>query len=428
MPKAKSKATVKLPTLKLFDHQQKVVDAFKRGIRKFFLVWHRRGGKDTFGLDFARERMEEQPANYWHLFPAQTQARRAIWNGIDKRDGRRFIDRAFPDAIRESTNATEMSISTRKGAFWQMLGSDNYDRMVGSNPAGIVFSEWALCDPAARDYISPILMENKGWEMYITTFRGRNHAWRMYNTVKDLPDWYVDVRTIRDTVKHNGQPIMTDAEVEKQIKEGMSRARAMQEFYCDPMATNIGTVLARHNTFLNATDPIVVRPSERTLRVAWGMNGAGIAAVAFTGKDIYGVHQFPERDIIECVQAVARRHPNRSLIHHGKDLDPTIFCDLDGAGMGVIAVPSDKHMVIGNASMFLSGARATSAAREQLIDFTGDYTPFRDPVVDDTAEDAAVDTGDALLEALAIANGVQPVFAGFGMKPMDYSQIDRGVI
>jgi phage terminase large subunit len=43
-----------------------------------------------------------------------------------------------------------------------------------------VFSEWALSNPQAWSLIRPILLENNGWALFITTPRGRNHAHRMF--------------------------------------------------------------------------------------------------------------------------------------------------------------------------------------------------------------------------------------------------------
>jgi hypothetical protein len=40
-----------------------------------------------------------------------------------------------------------MFIRFKTGATWQVLGSDRYDAAVGSPPAGITFSEWALSLP-----------------------------------------------------------------------------------------------------------------------------------------------------------------------------------------------------------------------------------------------------------------------------------------
>jgi phage terminase large subunit len=40
----------------------------------------------------------------------------------------------------------------------EVVGSDRFDSAVGSPPAGITFSEWALSNSAAWAYLAPILV------------------------------------------------------------------------------------------------------------------------------------------------------------------------------------------------------------------------------------------------------------------------------
>jgi hypothetical protein len=406
--------------LKLYPHQQAVVDRFKlEQMLRFFLAWHRRAGKDVFGLDFGRERSQERVGSYWHLFPFHVQARRAIWKGIDARTGERFVDRAFPEAMREHTNDTEMSITFKNGSTWQMLGSDNYDRLVGANPAGVLFSEYALCDPAAWDYIRPILVENKGWAMFITTFRARNHAWRMYETLRSNPNWYVDLRTIDDTCRNDGSPIVTAADVEKEIAEGMSRSLARQEFYCDPDAANTGTVFGRQYNRLLQIDPGSWDINNRVVRVAWGLRDEGIVAIVYQDDFIIGATTFLERNITDAVQIIAQRYPQSPLVHAGVNLDPSLFAGLDGAGVVSINAPS-QHMQDGRTAALLNICKMTSAARETLADFCMTYTPYRD------SNDEATLTHPAMAEALMVMQQARmPRKKG---QPLSYSQYDRGVI
>jgi hypothetical protein len=56
-----------------------------------------------------------------------------------------------------------MFIKFNNGSTWQVVGSDNFDRLVGASPLGVVFSEWALAKPDAWTYMRPILAENGGW-------------------------------------------------------------------------------------------------------------------------------------------------------------------------------------------------------------------------------------------------------------------------
>lgn len=207
-------------------HQSEAHAAFKAGQRDQYHIWHRRAGKDWFGIDVAREMMRQEVGTYWHLLPKHVQARRALWSGIDHQSGRRFMDIFFPDAV--AINNTEMLVESAEGSTWQLLGSDNYDRMIGSNPRGVVISEWALCDPRAYDYIRPILRANKGWVIFITTFRGRNHAYRMYNELKDRSDWYVTKKTVLDT------KLISEEDIQKDRETGMSERLIRQEYYCEP--------------------------------------------------------------------------------------------------------------------------------------------------------------------------------------------------
>ena len=115
-------------------------------------MWPRRAGKDTVSLNWTCREALMKPGNYWHLFPEQTQARKAIWNGIN-RHGQRILDQAFPPEVCESRHEQEMLIKFKSGSTWQLGGSDRYDALVGSNPRGVVFSEYAIANPRAYEFV-----------------------------------------------------------------------------------------------------------------------------------------------------------------------------------------------------------------------------------------------------------------------------------
>ena len=164
-------------------HQLPFFKAMDSGKKRGCLVWHRRAGKDSASLNFAAKKAFERVGNYWHCLPKIAQARKAIWNGVDGQ-GRRIIDQAFPKEIRAKTSEQEMMITFLNGSTWQLVGSDNYDAMVGSNPIGIVFSEYSIADPNAWSYFRPMLAENGGWAVFIYTPRGKNHGYQLYNMAK----------------------------------------------------------------------------------------------------------------------------------------------------------------------------------------------------------------------------------------------------
>lgn len=234
-------------------YQQAALDAFHAGKRRLLLVWHRRAGKDRFGLELVRDELETSIGGYWHLYPLHVQARRAIWQGVDPATGVPFMSSIFPASMRADTHDRDMLITFKNNSTYQLLGSDYYDRLVGSNIRGVLFSEWALCDPRAWPYIMPILVENGGWAVFITTYRGRNHAYQMAKRLAGSPEWYVDVRTILQTTRHDGTPVVSEADVAREresvIATTKSAARAdatiREEFYCDPMASLPGSIYGK---------------------------------------------------------------------------------------------------------------------------------------------------------------------------------------
>lgn len=218
-------------------YQQDVLDARAAGINRFCLPWHRRAGKDTFALDFTRREIEQKPGTYWHLFPEQDHARKAIWDGRAS-DGERFLERAFPEELRKSTHNHTTSIEFACGSLWQMRGSDNYNKLVGGNVLGCVLSEWSLCDPKALEFIRPIVVENGGWLMFIFTYRGRNHAYKLTQMALKNSRWYCKVLDVTMTRREDGSPVVSEQAIQYEREEGWSEEIIQQEFYMNPLAAD----------------------------------------------------------------------------------------------------------------------------------------------------------------------------------------------
>lgn len=210
-------------------------------------VWHRRAGKDEVGLHATAVQMHKRIGNYWHLLPEAAQARKAIWDAINPITGKRRIDEAFPNEIRAATRDHEMAIRFKCGSLWQVLGSDNYNSLVGSPPIGIVYSEWALAQPQARAYLRPIITQNNGWELFIYTPRGRNHGLTTYKAAKEKRDSFAQILTAEQTGTLT--PEVLEGERLAYIREyGQDEGEAFfrQEYFCDFNASLLGAILGKY--------------------------------------------------------------------------------------------------------------------------------------------------------------------------------------
>lgn len=219
-------------------YQMNAWSALERGVKRLALAWHRRAGKDDICLHWTATAAMERVGPYWHMLPQANQARKAIWDAVNPKTGRRRIDDAFPEELRESTRENDMFIRFKNGSTWQVVGSDNYDSLVGSPPVGIVFSEYALADPGAWAMLRPILAENGGWALFISTTRGRNHFHKLVEYAKQADDWYGETLTIEDTGALSMEAIETERR-ELAAERGEEEAKAIiaQEYYCDADAS-----------------------------------------------------------------------------------------------------------------------------------------------------------------------------------------------
>lgn len=212
--------------------------------KRAFLTWHRRAGKDSCGINGLAIASQLRKGTYWHLLPTLNQGRKVVWNGVDGQ-GRRIIHQAFPREMVEVTNENEMTIRLKNGSFYQVVGSDNYNTLVGANPLGVIFSEWALSDPAAWDFVRPILLENKGFAAFITTPRGKNHAYKQWRKAIRSEKWFTSSKTVRDTFRDNGLPIISEEDIESERDEGVAEEIIEQEYYCSWEGINFGSIFGR---------------------------------------------------------------------------------------------------------------------------------------------------------------------------------------
>lgn len=166
----------------------------------------------------------ERVGTYFYFLPTYSQAKKVIWDNIDN-NGFKMLDH-IPKEIIKSQNATELKIELVNGSVIQLIAADEFKNSgVGTNPIGVVFSEYSITNPEAWKFVSPILAVNGGWAVFNFTPRGMNHAFTLLQQYKDNPKWYVEVLTVDDT-----KVLSAEALEEERINNPQDLFE--QEYYC----------------------------------------------------------------------------------------------------------------------------------------------------------------------------------------------------
>jgi hypothetical protein len=196
------------------------------GFKRAILIHHRRAGKDKVCFNFMVKKAFQRVGTYFYFLPEFRQAKRVIWDNIDN-DGFKMLDH-IPKEVIKKTNASELKIELINGSIIQLLGADVFDKSgVGTNPIGVVFSEFPIVRPEVWGYVRPILAVNGGWAVFNGTPRGQNHAYNMLQMAKMNPDeWFTQVLTVDDT------GVLTPEQIESERGSGMPQQLIDQEYYC----------------------------------------------------------------------------------------------------------------------------------------------------------------------------------------------------
>lgn len=220
------------------EYQLPIFRAFDNGYKRIIQVWHRRAGKEKTDINLMAREIFKEVGAYYYIFPTYNQGKKVLWNGADK-EGVRFLDH-LPKELRLRTVGNEMFIEFKNGSTFQVIGSDNIDSIVGTNPKGVIFSEYSLQDPRAWDFIRPILAENEGWAIFNFTPRGENHAKELYDyALTDGDNWFVSNLTVDDTKAM--KPEVLERERKEIIAKNGDDAIFQQEYYNSFTASMVGS-------------------------------------------------------------------------------------------------------------------------------------------------------------------------------------------
>ncbi len=265
-------------------YQLPVLRALDNGATRAVAVWHRRAGKEKTFVNFTAKRAMQRVGTYYYAMPTYTQGKRAIWDGRD-RSGFPFMGH-FPKEIVKAKHEQELKVTLTNGSIFQIVGTDNVNALMSTNPVGVVFAEYSLQDPSGWDYLRPILRENGGWAVFDYTPRGKNHGYHLYEMAMRLqqegdPNWFCQRLTVDDT------GVLTKADIDAERREGMDEEMIQQEYYCSFEGARQGAIFGRQMSEAEGEGRVCAVPWQPHLPVdTWWDIGTGDATAIWFTQDV----------------------------------------------------------------------------------------------------------------------------------------------
>jgi hypothetical protein len=145
-----------------------------------------------------------------------------------------------------------------------------------------VFSEWSRANPASWAYLAPILVENNGWALFITTPLGNNHAKSMYDMARHDPAWFAEISTVADTKAISHEAVEAQRrEYHALFGDAAGDALIEQEYYCSFDSVIPGSYYAKEMTICERDGRICQVDVDRDLPVhsAWDLGVSDSTAI-----------------------------------------------------------------------------------------------------------------------------------------------------
>jgi hypothetical protein len=220
--------------------------ARESGLLPRFLIWevHRRARKTTLLLNMLiRESCRWPGRSYTYVGPTLREARDIVW------DAPLMLKAHLPEDIGWQTNEQKLHVRFANDSLLRFRGADDPDALRGIDTDGVGFDEWSMQKESVwTEIFRPIIAQDPSrWAAFLYTPKGLNHATLMFDRAscvheggslpesgvaeKRLPSWYAVRLTAEHSVKGDGSPIMSLAELAL-AKEDMPLAMYEQEFLC----------------------------------------------------------------------------------------------------------------------------------------------------------------------------------------------------
>jgi phage terminase large subunit len=228
-------------------HPRKIFLPFHQRSQRFAcMVVHRRAGKTVASINEVVARAiysKRKRPRYAYIGPLLKQAKKIAWE---------YLKEYTHGLEKKKPSESELSVTLRHNdAEIGVYGADNPDAFRGQYFDGVVLDEYGDMSPSVwGQVLLPTLADRRGWAVFIGTFKGKNHFYKIFRRSQGLdlregedPEYFKSTwfNLLLDVYKSGVLP----AEEIQLMRMEMDEEDFAQEYMCDPNAAVKGTYYAK---------------------------------------------------------------------------------------------------------------------------------------------------------------------------------------
>ena len=266
------------------------------------VVAGRRWGKSYLSMSQMAKFARHPNRKIFYVSPTYRQSKQILWDDLKNK----MLACRWAKKINES----DLTIRLVNGSIIHLRSADNPDSLRGVSIDYLVMDECAMIDPKTwTEVLRPALSDKKGHAMFITTPKGHNWIYDLYQGAHTMSDWFA----YQSTTLEGG--MVDEAEIE--AARGELDEKSFRQEYEATFETYAGMIYYNYKPEQNVIKKDWELPRNEILHVAMDFNVSPLVAAVcrVTGNEIHVIDeiQMEGSNTYEMADELKHRYPNNRM-------------------------------------------------------------------------------------------------------------------
>ena len=292
---------IKFDTQKLLKEHQRSI--FHDNSRFKVASCGRRFGKSYLSTYLMLVKALQKQGNYFFVSPTFQQSRSIIWD---------IIKDKTRNKIAKKVNESRLELELINGSKIFLKGADRPDTMRGVSLSGVVLDEFGtIRNPEIvwSEVLRPALSDQLGWAIFISSPKGRNYFYDLYNMAKDKEDWNSwQFTTIQGGYVPESEIITARNELDE---------RTFRQEYEASFESYDGLVVPNFDRQLNASYETIKDTDTLIIGIDFNVNKMPCSINVLRGKELHCLDLlFGSFNTDELMKTIEAKYPKHSKVFH----------------------------------------------------------------------------------------------------------------